>query len=392
MNGASAVKLEKESEAQPDKPAPQDSEGYLFIRNSLILLLPTLWTIHSSESVGQESSIGKTLTDLWNLNFDFNTYMGGCIMSVVRMEQTLFSFSFLSQHVGLMILTAFLAVIASSFGKARMSIQYQITTPFMFFLASFPLTVALAGGLPNISLILVFAVAGLLNIFLIGYAMNCLFWLVVPYDFAWMLMGRRHTLVDERLTQPRSIYRIVKLLGPSKAIQGLAVTAYLLLIFVWALVHFKADPNPQNLAEYLNEVGKTNEHNLVQLRFLYLVSIPFQSLPYGFFPAGFWLVNGNFGPFLAFIPSAILVSWYRRNIEHGVPVWFTGAMHVVGGFPLVCYLLQSLPNHYQIPMFVLSSFLAMFTYHFLFILLVGMWFQNVAKGILEFLGLKPKGT
>ena len=258
----------------------------------------------------------------------------------------------------------------------------------MFLLASFPLTVELVGRLPGLNQSLIFLVVGSFNMLIVCYAMNWLLWLIVPYEFAWFLMGRKYVTSSERLDQPETIYEICKSLGLGGSLRGFAVTAYLGLIFIWALVHFKVTSNPQSLAEYLNEVGMAKEHDQVYLRLTYLYSIPFGALPLGFYPAGFWLMDGRFGPFLAFIPSALMVGWYRRNIMNGVPIWFTCAMHILGGFPLVCYMLQCLPNLYQLPMFILASAFAMGTYHFLLIVVAGMIFQNTAKGILKFFGLK----
>jgi hypothetical protein len=168
----------------------------------------------------------------------------------------------------------------------------------------------------------------------------------------------------------------------------LGVVSYLLLVFIGALLYFQAGPEVSGLAAFLHEVGKANEFNLPELRLCYTAYIFLAGLPFGLYPAGFWLVNWQMEPFLFFMVSALMVSWLRSNIMFGVPWWLAFSMQVIGGFPLICLLLKHLPNSYELPMYVVASFCAMYTYHFLVIVLFGLWFQNLAKGVLEFLGLK----
>lgn len=166
------------------------------------------------------------------------------------------------------------------------------------------------------------------------------------------------------------------------------VTAYLLMVLIYTLGMYHVDATPDSLAAFMNEVGKAHEHDIGHLRFIYVFYVFGMALPIGLYPAGFWLATWHMAPFFFFLVSAGMVSWLRGHIQEGLPVWFVGTMQLVGGFPLVCYMYHSLPNVYELPMFLIAGFLAMFTYHFLVIVLVGMWLQNLAKGILGFLGIK----
>jgi hypothetical protein len=177
----------------------------------------------------------------------------------------------------------------------------------------------------------------------------------------------------------------MKLNGTRGLAMLIGFTAYLFAVLIYTLGTYPATPTPQSLTEYCNLVRY--EHSTFELWVHYLTDIGFRGL-IGLMPAGVWLVQLAWKPFLFFIVSVRMVTWIRENFEFGLPFWFVVLMHFVGGFPIVCYFLQSTPNRYELAGYLLASLLALFTYHFLIIILVGKVLQGLAKDVLRFFGIK----